>query len=184
MKCFSCGEELFDNGDERFPCPYCGAEVSRSQTASPTMPQDDDSSNRANRREFWLKTLLLLVFVLAVIAFGKSFEAKLPICLGIALIGACGVVTLFYAFGVVRRRLHDFGCSGWWFLLYVLLQNVFKNVSRSFYDDVWSWVELVALILVGVLPGTPGRNEYGAQPPPKQFPFWPWKKAGGDGPLR
>ena len=184
MKCFSCGEELFDNGEERFPCPYCGAEVSRSQTASTAMRQDDDSSNRANRREFWLKTLLLWGVVLAVIIFVKTFEAELPKYVQIVLVGAPFVAWLFYAFGVVRRRLHDFGWSGWWILLYLLLHNVFKNVSPSFYDDIWCEIEFIAVILVGVLPGTPGRNEYGTQPPPKQFPFWPWKKAGGDGPLR
>lgn len=27
MKCDSCGKEVFDNGDKRFTCPYCGAEV-------------------------------------------------------------------------------------------------------------------------------------------------------------
>ena len=27
MRCESCGKEVFDNGEERFTCPYCGAEV-------------------------------------------------------------------------------------------------------------------------------------------------------------
>ena len=27
MRCETCGKEVFDNGEERFACPYCGAEV-------------------------------------------------------------------------------------------------------------------------------------------------------------
>ncbi len=27
MRCEACGKEVFDNGEERFACPYCGAEI-------------------------------------------------------------------------------------------------------------------------------------------------------------
>ena len=27
MKCPTCGKELYDNGEDRFNCPFCGAEV-------------------------------------------------------------------------------------------------------------------------------------------------------------
>ena len=27
MFCKSCGRSLFDSGEERFCCPYCGAEI-------------------------------------------------------------------------------------------------------------------------------------------------------------
>ena len=27
MRCATCGKEVFDNGEERFACPHCGAEV-------------------------------------------------------------------------------------------------------------------------------------------------------------
>ena len=27
LNCPSCGKELYDNGEERFSCPYCGADV-------------------------------------------------------------------------------------------------------------------------------------------------------------
>ena len=27
MRCETCGKEVFDNGEERFACPYCGAEI-------------------------------------------------------------------------------------------------------------------------------------------------------------
>ena len=27
MRCEACGKEVFDNGEERFVCPYCGAEI-------------------------------------------------------------------------------------------------------------------------------------------------------------
>ena len=27
MRCETCGKEVFDNGEKRFACPYCGAEI-------------------------------------------------------------------------------------------------------------------------------------------------------------
>ena len=27
MKCPTCGKELYDNGEDHFNCPFCGAEV-------------------------------------------------------------------------------------------------------------------------------------------------------------
>ena len=34
MFCKSCGRSLFDSGEERFCCPYCGAEVIASESAA------------------------------------------------------------------------------------------------------------------------------------------------------
>ena len=33
MNCPTCGKELYDNGEERFLCPFCGAEVEGSGSA-------------------------------------------------------------------------------------------------------------------------------------------------------
>ena len=33
MNCPTCGKELYDNGEERFRCPFCGAEVEGSGSA-------------------------------------------------------------------------------------------------------------------------------------------------------
>lgn len=34
MNCPTCGKELYDNGEERFRCPFCGAEVEGSGGAA------------------------------------------------------------------------------------------------------------------------------------------------------
>lgn len=33
MNCPTCGRELYDNGEKRFRCPFCGAEVEGSGSA-------------------------------------------------------------------------------------------------------------------------------------------------------
>ncbi len=33
MNCPSCGKELFDNGEARFSCPFCGAEIAAVKTS-------------------------------------------------------------------------------------------------------------------------------------------------------
>ena len=38
MFCKSCGRSLFDSGEERFYCPYCGAEVVADSVDSNGMP--------------------------------------------------------------------------------------------------------------------------------------------------
>ena len=40
MNCPICGKELFDNGEERFRCPFCGAEVLTDKTAAGESPEE------------------------------------------------------------------------------------------------------------------------------------------------
>ena len=40
MNCPSCGKELFDNGEERFRCPFCGAEVLTDKAAAEETPEE------------------------------------------------------------------------------------------------------------------------------------------------
>ena len=35
MNCPSCGKELFNNGEERFSCPFCDAEIASVKTSQP-----------------------------------------------------------------------------------------------------------------------------------------------------
>lgn len=50
MNCPTCGKELYDNGEERFRCPFCGAEVEGSGSA-PGEEQEETLEMRCQRLE-------------------------------------------------------------------------------------------------------------------------------------
>lgn len=153
----------------------------------------EDWHGRANRREYWLKTLLLLAvyvlvfFVLLVLLATASVKAESTATHNV-LVGVV-VVALFFAPGLywlcdaARRRLHDIGLSGWWVALYVIISVVVRNIVRNCpgtYDAlgyIWEVVGDAAPIVIGCLPGTPKKNKYGSVPPRKSFLLWPWRKS-------
>ena len=192
MYCNGCGKELYDNGDDWFICPYCGAEVVPGSVVSGEMPQEDskrpvqgreDWRNRANRREYWLKFVLVLAVVVAATLSVKPLSYVLPatvlfVCWFVLFLGC----VLYWLCDAVRRRLHDFGRSGWWVVLYFVIKIIVGNLERNGvvseqFSDVFQTVETIIVIAVGLWPGTPARNEYGSVPPKKSFLWWPW---GGD----
>jgi uncharacterized membrane protein YhaH (DUF805 family) len=68
-------------------------------------------TGRARRQEYWMFTLFSVIISL-VLSFVES------------MVGAPGILTMIYSLavllpslGVVVRRLHDIGKSGWWFLI-------------------------------------------------------------------
>ena len=196
MFCKSCGRALFDSGEERFCCPYCGAEVVADSVDSNGTRQEvgksaecdcGDWHRRANRREYWLKTLLVLaVYYVFVFLLVKALVGMELNGLGKAL--AIGVVAFAFAVGLywlcdaVCRRLHDIGLSGWWIVLYVIINVVVSNVVRncpgaSALGDIWEVVGDAAPIVIGLWPGMKKKNEYGSVPPKKSFLLWPWGKS-------
>ena len=50
MNCPTCGKELYDNGEERFRCPFCGAEVEGSGSA-PGEEKEETLEMRCHRLE-------------------------------------------------------------------------------------------------------------------------------------
>lgn len=89
----------------------------------------------------------------------------------------CGwLVDLLLAFGacgVISRRLHDRGRSGWWTALALL---AFVNVwpaPRGAAGWLLAPVLLAALVDLGLLPGQPRFNRYGPRPGPP----WPTRVA-------
>ena len=50
MNCPTCGKELYDNGEERFCCPFCGAEVEGSGSA-PREEKEETLEMRCQRLE-------------------------------------------------------------------------------------------------------------------------------------
>jgi uncharacterized membrane protein YhaH (DUF805 family) len=52
------------------------------------------------------------------------------------------------------RRLHDRNMSGWWYLGFIVLSLV----------PVIGFIASIAMIVIFLLPGTPGPNKYGPDP--------------------
>ncbi|MCL2154372.1 MAG: DUF805 domain-containing protein [Leptospirales bacterium] len=105
-------------------------------------------TGRARRKEYWMFTLFNLIISIAISIVAQLF-AKIPV---IGLI--FGLLPLIYAIAVLLpslavaiRRLHDTNRSGW-FLLLALIPIL----------------GVIILIIFFVQEGTPGDNQYGANP--------------------
>lgn len=93
---------------------------------------------RISRQPFWVGSAVLFAAQLVLqFLFGDGFIGLL---LAIALI--------YPSFAVLVKRCHDRGKSGWWSLI-ALIPVV---------GLIWAIVDL------GILPGTAGRNSYGQDP--------------------
>ena len=101
---------------------------------------------RTGRRPYWL--FFVLPFFLAGIAIGIAMRTvglseKASSVLLLALM--VPAIWTYVAVGV--KRIHDFGRSGWWVVIGLI--------------PIVSWV---ALLLLGVIPGSRGANTFGADP--------------------
>jgi uncharacterized membrane protein YhaH (DUF805 family) len=93
---------------------------------------------RISRQPFWIGTLAV---------FGAN--VLVGALLGRGALGAIVSLALLYpSIAVAVKRWHDRGKSGWWVLI-----GVIPVIG-------WIWT----LIECGLLPGTPGANEYGPDP--------------------
>ncbi|HVN92608.1 MAG TPA: DUF805 domain-containing protein [Terracidiphilus sp.] len=111
---------------------------------------------RSRRQEFWMFVLfnLLAMVVLgavgvAGIAVNEDYGGVLFIPLGIYILAA-----FIPNLAVSVRRFHDIDKSGWLLLLLILLSMI------PFVGLIASIIEIVLLCQ----PGTPGINQYGADP--------------------
>jgi uncharacterized membrane protein YhaH (DUF805 family) len=111
-------------------------------------------TGRSRRMEYWMFTLIhsiiVLVLCLGITGFGML---KLPF-VGAAsglIAAAYGLAALIPCFAVTVRRLHDTGKSGWWILIGLV-----------------PVVGGIALLVMTILDGTRGANQYG--PDPKAAP--------------
>ncbi len=75
---------------------------------------------RARRKEYWMFTLFNTIFVFICLAldniFGLTFSGEVygPIYIVYTL------AVFFPSWGVLVRRLHDVGKSGWWILISII----------------------------------------------------------------
>ncbi|MHA6316804.1 DUF805 domain-containing protein [Altererythrobacter sp. CAU 1778] len=128
-------------------------------------------TGRSRRMEYWMFTLLNVIvgFVLSVIVFGSAGAAGAfaeggagDASAGLGLLtGGLGLLILLWivaiiipSIAVTVRRLHDRDMSGWWYLGFFVAGFIpFVGIIAS-----------IALLVIMLLPGTPGPNRYGPDP--------------------
>lgn len=107
-------------------------------------------SGRSRRKEYWMFALInSIIAVVLCLGIVVSFTAARGSAIGIALVVAyClyALAVIIPSLAVTVRRLHDTGRSGWWILIGLI---PFGGI---------------VLLVFYCLDGTPGPNEYGADP--------------------
>ena len=143
---------------------------------------------REGRRTYLVKTLVYLGSALLLILGGLLIggrrdggrvylDTESPIGAVYGLLIVCHYlgVTLCFYIPSLARRLHDFGRSGWWVVLYCVVQNILRNIP---FVREGSWLfELAGILFPVLMPGSKGVNAYG--PPPKGVDLswvrkWSW----------
>lgn len=104
-------------------------------------------SGRARRKEYWM--FVLFNFIAAfVIGFVGGFLAGLTNVTAFAFLGTIyNIAVIIPSFGLLFRRLHDIGKSGWWWLIGLV-----------------PFVGWIVIIVFCCLDSQPGENQYGPNP--------------------
>ena len=131
-----------------------------------------DFDGRSRRKEFWVFSLLNLIVcaVLIGIGFGGfplaailsndpdiftgTPEMSTLTIISLILLGIWALVMLVPSVAVTVRRLHDRNISGWWYLGLIVLSLI----------PVVGFGAAIAMLVIVLLPGTPGPNQYGDDP--------------------
>lgn len=109
----------------------------------PLVKQYADFSGRANRKQFWLYALWLIVVYMAIGVVGAVLGEKA----GNVFIALAGLALIVPNLAITVRRLHDTDRSGWWVLIGLL-----------------PLIGGLILFVFELLPGTPGENRFSRQP--------------------
>jgi uncharacterized membrane protein YhaH (DUF805 family) len=81
----------------------------------------DHFHGRINRRNFFIGGLLCFLFFLGLegfITYADLYHLNENLLIGI--VGVWSVLLFTFSFSLNIRRLHDFGQSGWWCVLYLV----------------------------------------------------------------
>ncbi len=124
-------------------------------------------TGRSRRKEYWMFVLfsvLVMMFLgfLTFLGLGNlddldraDFSGTNPVFwLGIGLLFLFLIAIIVPSIAVTVRRLHDRNLSGWWYLGAILAGMI----------PVIGSLASIALIVVTLLPGTPGPNRFGEDP--------------------
>ena len=112
------------------------------------LKQYADFSGRARRTEYWMFTLVNLIFAIVAMVLdnllGLKFNEQIPYGFIYMLYG---LAVFIPGLAVAVRRLHDVGKSGWWLLIAFI----------PLIGAIW-------LIVLYATEGTRGNNVYGPDP--------------------
>jgi len=104
-------------------------------------------TGRARRKEYWFFYLFYIIF-LFVLMFIDGMMGTLSETGGMGILSLLFILALFIpSLAVTIRRLHDTDRAGWWFLIAFV----------PLIGGIW-------LLVLMVLDGTPGQNQYGPDP--------------------
>lgn len=117
-------------------------------------------SSRINRLRYWAHGAVFAIAFYALIAVGAALMTLVSPFVGVPIMAVAYIGLIVFSVIVMIQRLHDLNKTGWMSLLaFIPLANIYLLVILIFFK------------------GTPGRNNYGLQPPPNQP--WHWVVALG-----
>lgn len=123
-----------------------------------------DGKGRARRREFWwwfaFRFGVAVVAILIDLMFGYNQYTMQPNSQVVTII--TGLALLPPTVAVASRRLHDAGQNGWIAAAPIVLFVIGGMLGAI--GGLFSLLGLAAMIVIGVLPGNPGSNQYGPDP--------------------
>lgn len=132
-------------------------------------------SGRASRSEYWWYTLFSTI--LSAVATIATISSPM---LSNIVSTILGLGLLLPNLGIVVRRFHDIGHSGWWYLAYfVVVVTGCILIALGSTDAVLGGEPMVGMIVIGLIfilaaviwmlvwlckPSVQGDNEYGSEP--------------------
>ncbi len=125
---------------------------------------------RSRRTEYWMFALFnaLILFGLAV-AVGIGYLIARPLAIFLCIpIGFYVLAAIIPSLAVAVRRFHDSGKSGWWLLLFFVLNCI----------PIVGFISTVVQIVILCLDSEPGSNRFGPNP---KFPEMAGVTAGSVG---
>jgi uncharacterized membrane protein YhaH (DUF805 family) len=107
---------------------------------------------RIGRKTWWLTTLALVgaMVALQVVVIGLALVSEVLGMVGMVALGVALIGVTWASLAIQAKRWHDHGKSGWWILI-----NLVPVVGP-----------LYALVMLGFIKGTDGRNAFGEDPVP------------------
>jgi uncharacterized membrane protein YhaH (DUF805 family) len=123
-----------------------------------------DGKGRARRREYWwwiaFSFVASLVAGLVDLAFGFNQYTMQPNSQIVSMI--VGLALLAPSVSVMSRRLHDAGQNGWLAAAPIVVSALGGMLGPI--GVLFQLLGLAGMIVIGVLPGKPGPNQYGPDP--------------------
>jgi uncharacterized membrane protein YhaH (DUF805 family) len=103
-------------------------------------------SGRSRRKEYWFFVLFSIIISILLGVIDAMIGTQTAT--GVGILSAIYMLALLIpSIAVSVRRLHDINRTGWWVLIGFI-----------------PLIGTIVLIIFALLPGTPGNNDYGADP--------------------